>query len=200
MNKRKESINDALFQRIYADYYTLMCRYALQFLADEVLAEEVVEEVIFHLWETRNTLSIDTDLRAYLFRSVRNRCLNELSSLRHRSEVAFSAFSSPEHIELLQMVFDGGESALDRIINNELAAELDACIRELPVECRRVFEKSRLEQKCYQEIADELGISINTVKYHMKHALQVLQRRVKEVIGLLVPISMMGQFLQMLYV
>lgn len=57
----------------------------------------------------------------------------------------------------------------------ELEHEIRMAIDKLPVECRCVFEKSRFEEKKYEEISQELGISINTVKYHIKNALSFLQ-------------------------
>lgn len=54
------------------------------------------------------------------------------------------------------------------LLEQELEDELKRSIDELPLECRRVFYKSRFEQKKYEEIAEELGISVNTVKYHIK--------------------------------
>ncbi len=62
------------------------------------------------------------------------------------------------------------------LLERELEDELTRSIEELPVECRTVFKKSRFEQKKYEEIALELGISINTVKYHIKNALSLLQK------------------------
>ena len=58
--------------------------------------------------------------------------------------------------------------------SSELDYEIHRAIRHLPDECRRVFVKSRFEEKKYEEIARELGISVNTVKYHIKNALSIL--------------------------
>lgn len=61
------------------------------------------------------------------------------------------------------------------LLERELEHEIRMAIDKLPVECRCVFEKSRFEEKKYEEISQELGISINTVKYHIKNALSFLQ-------------------------
>ena len=60
------------------------------------------------------------------------------------------------------------------LLERELEHEIRMAIDKLPVECRCCFEKSRLSEK-YEEISQELGISINTVKYHIKNALSFLQ-------------------------
>ena len=60
-------------------------------------------------------------------------------------------------------------------------------VDELPTECRQVFELSRYEGKKYSEIAQELGISVNTVKYHIKNAIKILSSRLSvDVLGVLV--------------
>lgn len=109
-------------------------------------------------------------LRSYLIRCVRNSCLDHLRKNREKYEIATEAIppSSDE-----TMVTGNGEQLLAK----ELAEKLDEAIAALPLECRTVFELSRFAGKKHAEIALELGISVNTVKYHIKHALQMLNER-----------------------
>ena len=93
----KDSIIDKLklgdekaFENIYNQYYALLCRFAYRLLGDSLLAEEIVDDVIFYLWEHRAEFDISSSLRAYLLRAVRNRCLNELHAYANVSEVSFS--------------------------------------------------------------------------------------------------------------
>ena len=76
---------------------------------------------------------------------------------------------------MLSHVFVDADHPLGLLIRQELEAEINRCINLLPKECRQVFVKSRVEQKQYKEIAAEMGISVNTVKYHMKNAMKLLQ-------------------------
>ena len=93
--------NESTFRRIYDRHYVPLCRFADLFLHDASLSEEVVDDAIFYLWEHRSEVEITYSLRAYLMKSVRNRCLNELNSLAHREELQFSSFSLPENVEFL---------------------------------------------------------------------------------------------------
>ena len=169
--------DEEAFKYIYERHYVLLCRFANQILNDAALSEEVVDDAIFYLWEHRREIEITYSVRAYLMRAVRNRCLNELQSLRHREELHFSSFMLPENMDFLDSVFVEENQPLGVLLERELEDELTRSIEELPVECRTVFKKSRFEQKKYEEIALELGISINTVKYHIKNALSLLQKR-----------------------
>lgn len=178
--------NESAFRRIYDRHYVPLCRFADLFLHDASLSEEVVDDAIFYLWEHRSEVEITYSLRAYLMKSVRNRCLNELNSLAHREELRFSSFSLPENAEFLDTLFIEKDHPLGYLLEQELEEELERSIEALPEECRVVFKKSRFEQKKYEEIARELNISVNTVKYHIKNALAFLQKRMSGYLKLLV--------------
>lgn len=159
------------FRHIYERHYVLLCRYACQVLGDASLAEEVVDDAIFYLWEHRTDIEIESSVRAYLMRAVRNHCLNELNSRKRQNELPLSAYLSERNLEFLESIFVEDKHPLGHLLEQELEDELLKNIEALPPECRTVFKKNRFEQKRYEEIASELHISVNTVKYHMKNAL-----------------------------
>ena len=163
-----QSGDERAYRYLYEQHYAVLCEIASQLVHDDFLAETLVGDVFFHLWEIRSDLDIRTSLRNYLARSVRNRCLNYLVS-RHARNV-------PMNEEEIQT--DTGclaDLPLDRLLQEELEGEIDKAVARLPAETRRVFRMHRFEDKKYQEIADELGISVNTVKYHIKRALALLR-------------------------
>lgn len=184
--KKLRKGDEKAFRLLYDRHYVLLCRFANQILNNAALAEEVVDDVIFYLWEHRSEVEIRYSIRAYLMRAVRNRCLNELQSQSHREELHLSSFLSPESMDFLDFLFVDDKQPLGMLLEQELEDELKRSIDELPLECRRVFYKSRFEQKKYEEIADELGISVNTVKYHIKNALAFLQKRLGNYLKLLI--------------
>lgn len=183
--KRLRGGDESAFREIFDRHYVLLCRYANQLLNNAVLSEEIVDDVIFYLWEHRQEVEITYSVRAYLMRAVRNRCLNELSSSAHREELSLSAFSRPDEVEFLNNLFVDTSHPLGALLERELEEELLKSIELLPGECKAVFKKSRFEQKKYEEIASELGISVNTVKYHIKNALAFLQKHLKSYLEVL---------------
>lgn len=184
--------DEKVFKQIYDCHYVLLCRFAHQLLEDSSLAEEIVDDVIFYLWEHRADIEITYSIRAYLMRAVRNRCLNELNSLTHRQELRFSSFMLPENMDFLDTVFVDDNHPLGTLLEQELEEKLSQCIEDLPKECRTVFKKSRFEQKKYEEIASDLDISVNTVKYHIKNALASIQLRVGDYLKLLILYMIIG--------
>lgn len=163
---------DAAYKYLYDQHYQILCHVAAQYVKDDFLAETIVGDVIFHLWEVRETIEINTSVRSYLMTCVRNRCIDYLKSQYHKREVAHSD-TGLRDFPVLQYVKDD-DYPLGKLLEKELENEIMNAINRLPDECRRVFNMSRFENRKYEEIAQELKISVNTVKYHIKHALALL--------------------------
>lgn len=166
--------NEEAYKYLYRHHYALLCHVASGYVGDDFLAETLVGDVIFHLWEIRETLAVQTSLRSYLMCAVRNRCLDYLASKREKSEVAFSSLGGDEEMKERYIVSD--DYPLGTLLEQELEEEIRSAIRRLPEMCRKVFLMSRFGGKSYEEIADALHISVNTVKYHVKTALASLRK------------------------
>ncbi len=164
--------SERAYRYLYDQHYQILCHVAAQYVHDDFLAETIVGDVIFHLWEIRMSLQIKTCLRSYLMQSVRHRCLDYLKSQQVQCEVAMSK-PGLQDFPVLNYVKDD-DYPLGRLLEKELEDEIMKAIKRLPEECRRVFHLSRFEEKKYDEISKELNISINTVKYHIKRALAQL--------------------------
>ena len=176
--------NENAYRYIYDHHYVLLCKIAYEFLKDDFLAESIVDDIIFHLWEKRDTLEITTSLRSYLVQAVRNRCINYLNLEREKREVRFSVIDQQN--EWINSVFPSDDYPLARLLENELEQEIRNAINRLPEECKVVFKKSRFEEKRYEQIAEELGISVNTVKYHIKNAISRLSADLSKYLLLLI--------------
>ncbi|MDR1455632.1 MAG: RNA polymerase sigma-70 factor [Tannerella sp.] len=170
--------DDKAYQYLYDRYYTLLCAVAYEFLGDTFLSENIVDELIFHLWEKRKTLEITASLRSYLIRAVRNRCINALQLERERREITFSSMNTDEYETTFSS--ESGDYPLAVLLENELEDKIRQAIENLPPDSRRVFRMSRLENKPYGQIAEEAGISVSTVKYHVKNALMRLKDELQE--------------------
>ncbi|MDR3250728.1 MAG: RNA polymerase sigma-70 factor [Tannerella sp.] len=180
MSDKEQGIIDLLktgdnraYTYLYDRHYALLCRIAYEFLKDDFLAQTVVDDLIAHIYENRQTLTLSSPVRAYLVRAVKNRCINYLQLERERRETSFSAF---ENSETSCLDFpDTDASPLAKLLEKELEGEIAKAINRLPQACKTVFEKSRFEEKTYEEISAEMNISVNTVKYHIKNALSFLR-------------------------
>lgn len=163
------------YRYVYDTHYQVLCYTANKYVHDQFVAETIVGDIIFKLWERRESIDINTSLRSYLARSVRNASLDYLRSKRQRYEVAQSRLADNDDIDDT-MGMASGDDPLANVIGDELEARVEEAISALPYESRRVFEMSRFMGKKQAEIADELGISVSTVKYHIGNALKLLTR------------------------
>lgn len=166
------------YRSLYETHYEVLCRIAREYLKDDFLAETIVGDTIFNLWEKRLSLEIQTSLRAYLVRAVRNRCINYLQLSYVSREIRFQ--TSTDSFETDELLAISDNHPLDSLIEKELELKISECIEKLPEECRSVFELSRFNNLKYSEISEKLNISVNTVKYHMKNALSKLSTELKQ--------------------
>jgi RNA polymerase sigma-70 factor (ECF subfamily) len=157
---------EQLFAEIYSKHYSELCIYAVRFLKDEDEAEEIVQEIIFKLWEQREQLENVNSLRSYLYRSVHNRCLNYIKHQLHKNKYQDKAYVEMKKLEL--------ESAED-YQQKELEDKVHAAIHSLPDRCKEVFQLSRFEGKKNKEISDHLGISVKAVEANITRALSALR-------------------------
>ena len=168
----------AAFESLYKTYYAVLCKLAKTITHSHELAEEIVDDLFFYLWDNHGQLQVES-LQAYLFRSIRN-----------NSEKAFRKGRVTDSIDntllCLHEYLSDPEQPLGWLLEEEMKNTAKKAVDELPTECRQVFELSRYEGKKYSEIAQELGISVNTVKYHIKNAIKTLSSRLPaDVVGVL---------------
>jgi RNA polymerase sigma-70 factor (ECF subfamily) len=168
-----KSGDEKAYKYVYDHHYILLCKIAKEFLKDDFLAETIVGDAIFHLWEVRNKIEISSSLRCYLVKMVRNRCINHLNLKYVKMEGTLPSSNSDDFWS--DNYFISKDNPLGALLEEELEQEMYDSIERLPEECQVVFKKSRFEEKKYQDIADELGITVNTVKYHIKNALKRLE-------------------------
>ena len=142
------------FKSLFDLLYVGMVQQATFYTNDFAVAEDVVQEIFVRLWEKRDELKEVQNLQGYLLLSVKNRCLNYLE---HQQVV-----DKYKQYCLLQEVQDNNEDS-EQFIEN-----VGRLLEKLPEKRRRVLEMSVLEAKSYAEIAELLGISLNTVKDHVR--------------------------------
>ena len=154
------------FDAIFRSYYARLVAVAESLLRERPAAEDVAQDVMVEVWRRRDTLVLETSLRAYLFRAVRNRALNYIRHQRVAPNVDLEAAG------------DRSVAGADlHVVEQELNAALRHAVAGLPERCREVFELSRVHGCTYAEIAEALGISIKTVEAQMGKAIRVLRTR-----------------------
>ena len=173
------------FRNIFREFYQPLCHLSQHYLEDEDEAKGVVQDAFVKLWEIRNELNPDSNLRNFLFTLVKNSCLNLLNRrkilLKHHEKIRWMEM----HYQYESLVRLGD----DYLEFNELKEKIDQAIRNLPEHCRIVFEMSRFEDLKNREIADKLGISQKTVEAHLTKALKILRNDLKDYLPIIAVIT-----------
>jgi RNA polymerase sigma-70 factor (family 1) len=162
------------YETLFKWYYRKLTLFANRLINNIDAAEEITGEVFVILWEKREQLNHTVCIRAYLYKSTQNRCLNYL---KHQ-KVESLYINYLQRNNLLDPRGDDTESSYN---DKELALQLKMAIDSLPEKCRQVFMMSRYEGMKYREIAVKLDISAKTVERHMSIALERLRKILKHV-------------------
>ena len=149
-------------------FYKPLCFYAVRYVASMPVAEEVVSDVMFKIWQNRTNGYRADKFREYLYAATRNTALNYLKQ-RHNQRKLSEEWAEQLRYQLIE------ETPLDIMITEEMQTKVNSLINELPEQCRKAFIMSRMDDMTYEEIALRMDISPNTVKYHIKTALQKIR-------------------------
>jgi RNA polymerase sigma-70 factor, ECF subfamily len=165
------------FEMLFRTYYQPLCNYAHSYLQDRDEAEEIVQTTFASIWEKRNSISIRSSAKSYLFAMVRNACLNAIKHNKVRQKHV---------VEEMTISPIGYEAVSEKVESGELETQIHKAMNALPEQCRLVFKLSRFEELKYSEIADQLQISVKTVENHMGKALKIMREQLKDYLPLII--------------
>lgn len=170
--------DDRAWKQLFNTHYPVMCHLAYQYVKDDFTAAALVDDVMADLWEKRGSIKIKQSLRSYLLSSVRNRCINYLRSFHIKN------LKPLEAERFLERDVVDGTYPLGKMLDDEMIEAVRQAVDSLPDECRRILLKNKEDGLKYEQIANELGISVNTVKYHMKNAFALLRDKLGDYVGI----------------
>ena len=160
---KNHHITDLEFKEIFEHYSGNLYLYALNFLKTEAEAEDVVQEVFIRFWKNVNTeLENEKVIKTYLFNSVRNACLNLLEK------------KTPVYLKTEELKQEITEENAIRF-NDQLFEEIQQELHRLPPQTQKIIVMIFLSNRKYQEVADELEVSVNTVKTLLRNGIKKLR-------------------------
>jgi len=143
-------------------------------------AEDILQDVFYELIEAYRLMKPVEHASAWLYRVARNRIIDRFRKRRPEAEVPFSASEEePLRLEDLLPSPDAGPEAL--FARSVLLEELEAALEELPEEQREVFIAHEMDGRSFKQIAEETGLSINTVLSRKHYAILHLRRRLEAI-------------------
>ncbi len=166
--------SETAYKALFLKYYSPLSEYASQYIQD-MEAEELVQDLMLYLWESRKSLFIQSSLESYLFTATRHRCLNAIKK---------NLYHKQTHHILYEQLKDQIEDP-DYYLLNELSANIEKAISELPDNYREVFILSRSSDMTNAQIAAQFGVSVKTVEYRITQSIKVLRIKLKDYLPLI---------------
>ncbi len=176
------------FELIFSIFFARLNDFAKNVVRDEFISQDIVQEVFVKVWEKKAEIE-SLNLEGYLFRLVRNRCIDYIKHLKVVNNRMQEIHSTTKYEELYRIDFIGNEPYI--LIEEELRTKIEKTIQRLPDRCREVFILSRMDGLKNKEISEKLQINIKNVERHISRALQEFRKNFSEEIPIAIIILVM---------
>ncbi len=158
-----------IFEHLFHMLYPRLCSFAFHFVQNDAAAEDIVSDVMYKLWEKKGQFDSLINIKSYLYTSVRNKSLSYLNKKE----------TDRKHINEIKNSWSE-EFFQDHLIKEELTGLLFQALDKLPDKAQQIFRMSCLEGIKYKDIAENLGVSVNTIKSQRARAVRLLKEILKD--------------------
>jgi RNA polymerase sigma-70 factor (ECF subfamily) len=164
---------EKLFKESFDKFFDGLHRYAFTLLKDSDKASDAVQSIFTKWWEMQTQLENQDAAKAYLYTAIYRHCLNVIRHEKIKS-VHSESYTREHSVHPNVFINPGSYEELDH--------QVQSAIESLPSQCQLIFKKSRLEEKRYVEIAEEMNLSIKTIESQMGKALKILRKKLQDYI------------------
>jgi len=165
------------FTQLFDCYYVRLSYYANTFIDDFDVCRDLVQEIYIKLWEKQLINFSEEELEKFIYRSVKNACLDHIRQQKVRQN---------SRVFILERLLEQEEVHIPEVEITELANKIEDIINELPEQTSHIFRLSRYENMSYPEIAEKLDLTVKGVEYHMSKALKSLQLQLKDYLPVII--------------
>jgi RNA polymerase sigma-70 factor (ECF subfamily) len=166
---RKRNNDSEHFKKVFDDYFDAIVCFALKYIDNLEIAEDIVQESFIELWHSKIISTNTGHEKAFLYLTTRNKALNYL---KHKKVTDNYILQHKDHVETERFY-------LDQLIEQETIDLLHIAIGKLPQQSKKVIEL-KLNGLKNSEIAEEIGITVETVKYHKSRAFRILKKYLQD--------------------
>ena len=152
-----------IYEIVFKKYYQPLVVFVVRHVGDEDVAKDIVQDIFFKLFESSRSL------KSWFYKVARNAAVDYLRHLQVEDKYKFLM------AEAMINVPD-----MDEEIDEQVYDKVNLAIESLPEQCRLIIKLNVLEGKKYQEIAEELGITINTIRTQVSRGYKKLREILAE--------------------
>jgi len=160
--------NPKSLKAIFDRYYAPLCFFAERMVAHREQAQDIVTECFVKLWELHANFATEQNIKAFLYITTKNACLNYLKqserNAMRQSDLAYFHSHAEDHI-------------LSEMTRADVLREVYTAIESLPPQCRKILRMSFVDGMKNQEIAEQLKLSVQTVKNQKVRAIYLLKMK-----------------------
>lgn len=166
------------FNTLYLQSYKKAFTFTKSFVHDDCVAEDIVSDSLIKIWESVKMKRLEYS-DALLLTILRNKSLDYLKHEAIKNDAIHSlADINRRELELRISTLQACDP--QEIFSEEVKQIVTSTLAALPEQTRRIFVMSRFQNKSNKEIADQLGVSVKSVEYHITKALKPLRENLKD--------------------
>jgi RNA polymerase sigma-70 factor (ECF subfamily) len=165
--------NELVLESLYNRYYEALVFFGQKYIPCQDVVEDIVQESFIKLWEKRKSFFHEASVRSFLYKAVRNACINQLEHIKVCKEYEKKSIAAESN----------NDNYLNHIIEEEVNRTIAETVQELPESSRLIYLLS-LKGVKNAEIAEDLNISVNTVKTQKQRATKYLKENLKNLFTL----------------
>lgn len=159
------------FNFFFNNYYQPLVHFAFTFLKDTEAAEDVVEDCFLKLWERREIITSESSIKPFLYKTVRNACIDILRKQVHSKAYVNHINKSPREF---------APDAIKNIIISESMHQVHLAFQNLPSKYKQIFAMLWVQGKEVKEIAAELNLPVSTVKSQKQRVLELIRNQLPQ--------------------
>ena len=180
MDRQTPVLTSDEFGKFFSENNARFVDIAFSYVRDMDAAQDIVMDSFVRIWQRREELADETNMRGYAYMCVRNRCCSYLRQVSMRRQL------SPTDMRLAQSSIESlsQDDLFDKLLGNEILEIFRAELDKMPARTREIFLASRVEHLTYAEIAERFDISVRKVTSEIQFALQILRHALKDYLPL----------------
>lgn len=169
--KRLCAGEEEAYRFFFKEYYQILGSFAQQYVKEEMIAEDIVNDVIYELYRNKKSFPDIVSLKSFLFTSIKHRSLNYIRGKK----------AQERYLQDPQIANDTEEFFLDAIIEEEVYFLMHKAITELPEKIQEIYKLS-LSGESNEAIAAQLHLTIDSVKAYKKRGKQILKKKLQNLL------------------
>lgn len=173
-----------LFNHFFTTYQQKFIRFANFYVKDLAIAEDFTVESLLSYWEKKSSLASDTNPKAYVLTSIKNKCLNYLKHLQTREEFAEEMTKDSEWNLSIRIATLEACNPVE-LFADDIQKIMYKTLDKLPQKTKEIFLMSREQNLSQKEIAETTGLTIKGVEFHIAKAIQALRKSLKDYVNVI---------------